>query len=219
MNKWGVLFFLLPLMSFCQDMPYNKDVALRQISDLKEGALIVRLKTNDKSVAAYRNNGKPEIADRIEEERARQNLKIISAFRNYFDFSRVYFIYASSTNDFLKGKRDVFLNDSLQPDKKIKLKEDYYLFAEYGVLIANMQQDGSRGSGTRWTEESANPSSNSALFITDTTLAQLQEPFPFAQVVLLENYHKAVDRLNSALHRFYFNRITRAVYKQPKKPD
>jgi hypothetical protein len=217
MKIYLLFFFLFPLIATAQN---NRSIAIEQIAALKGGALVVRLKTNDKSVEAYRRNGQNEIAERIIAERKAQNQKIVDAFRKEFDFCKVYFIYASSTSDLLNGKKGIFLNDTLALDTTIELKESFYLIAEYGAVTANMRFDEYHYKNVNKTEATSNTTTTSALFISDTTLTQLKEPFPFYQIVLLENYVKAVERMNSALHRFYFNRITNpSVNEQRKKPQ
>lgn len=214
MKKHLFLFLLLPFVALAQT---NKDVAIQQITALKGGALIVRLKTSDKSVEAYRRNGRTEVAERIIEERKAQNQKIINAFRTGFDFCKIYFIYASSTNDLLEGKKGIFLNDTLAIDPSIELQDSFFLIAEYGAVTANMRGDEYHYKNVNKTEATSSTSTTSALFMSDTTLVQLKEPFPFYQIVLLENYVKAVERMNNALHRFYFNRITNASFKEERK--
>ncbi|MCW5907387.1 MAG: hypothetical protein KIS94_05985 [Chitinophagales bacterium] len=201
------LLFFVPCFLLAQS---NRTIAIQQIADLKSGALIVRLKTNDKSVEAYRRNGRNDVADRIIADRKIQNQKIVDAFRSRFDFCKVYFIYASSTNQVLEGTTGLFLNDAMEPDTSIVIKESYFLLAEYGTVTANMRGDEYHYKNVDKTEASSNTTTSSAIFISDTSLTQLKEPFPFYQTVLLENYTKAVDRLNSALHRFYFNRVSNA---------
>src|SRR2546423_6289970 len=61
------------------------------LRNLINGSVIVRLKTNQKSVDAYRKAGKNEIADKIEAERKKQNQKIYYAFIRNFNFCKVYF--------------------------------------------------------------------------------------------------------------------------------
>jgi hypothetical protein len=214
MKKGLLLFLLFPLVALAQT---NRDVAIEQITALKGGALVVRLKTSDKSVEAYRRNGQNEVADRIIEERKVQNQKIVNSFRQEFDFCKVYFIYASSTNDLLQGKQGIFLNDTLALDASIQLTDSFFFIAEYGAVTANMRGDEYHYKNVNKTESTSNTITTSALFISDTTLIQLKEPFPFYQIVLLENYVKAVERMNNALHRFYFNRITNPSFKEQQK--
>src|SRR6478609_6305945 len=58
------------------------------LRNLPNGSVVVRLKTNQKSVEAYRKAGKNEIADRIEEDRKKQNQKIYDAFPHNFNFCK-----------------------------------------------------------------------------------------------------------------------------------
>ncbi|HWB64199.1 MAG TPA: hypothetical protein VG603_11855, partial [Chitinophagales bacterium] len=41
-----------------QNMPTNRDLAVMELKALKNGALVVRLKTNDRSIELYRKAGK-----------------------------------------------------------------------------------------------------------------------------------------------------------------
>src|SRR3954463_1491188 len=75
------------------------------LRNLINGSVIIRLKTNQKSVDAYRKAGQHEIADRIEAERKLQNQKIYSAFVHNFNFCKTYFIYANETRDLLNGTK------------------------------------------------------------------------------------------------------------------
>ena len=187
-----------------------------QIKDLSTGALVVRLKTNDRSIDAYRKSGLKELADKIIEENRVQNQKLTDAFRGFFDFCKVYFIYAKSTNALLEGKQNIFLNDSLQLDTTIKMKEKYFLLAEYGTITSNARTDEYHYNGVYHTEPSASASSTSVIFISDTSLNQLREPFPFYQPTYLGNYSKAVDNLNRNLHRAYF-RLDDSIKEERKK--
>lgn len=214
MKKCLFLFLLFPFVALAQT---NRDVAIQQITALREGALVVRLKTNDKSVEAYRRNGQNEIAERIIADRKAQNRKIAEAFRKEFDFCKVYFIYASSTTDLLEGKQGIFLNDTLALDASIQLTDSFFLIAEYGAVTANMRGDEYHYKNINKTEATSNATTSSAVFLSDTNLVQLKEPFPFYQIVLLENYTKAIERLNNALHRFYFNRIANPSFNEQRK--
>lgn len=185
--------------------PTNRTVAIMQINALKNGALVVRLKTNDKSIEAYRNNGRNDIADRMEAERLVQNQKIVTAFKSSFDFCPVYFMYSRNTANLLKGEQGLFLNDTLGVDTTIRLKQTYFLFAEYGTVTSNQPGDAYHYSGVNKTEPSTNAMSTSTIFVSDTTLMQLAEPFPFYQVVYLDNYVKAIDKMNRAFYKFFYN--------------
>jgi hypothetical protein len=206
------LFFLLLCFATCytsaQDsiptrVSSNRFYAAQEIKALKRGALVVRLKTNDKSVDAYRKAGQNNIADKIVADRLAMNLKIMDAFKYNFTFCKVYFIYAKNTDALLKHQPNIFLNSQLQPDSSIHMKEDYFLIAEYGSFTSNERVDDYHYSGVYHTEPSSSTASTSALVMLDTTLTQLQEPFPFAVPVYLGGYNKAVEQMDRQLTKLY----------------
>lgn len=188
-----------------------------QLVDLKKGALVVRLKTNENSVNAYRKAGRNDIADRIVRERETQNIKLIDAFRASFDFCKVYFIMTKNSKALLEGKRDIFVNDKLLPDSTIRFDSTYFLFAEYGGITTNVVNDDYHYSNVNKTEASATTASTSVIFISDTTFTQLREPFPFYQTVYLDNFNKAVDKLNRALYKSYYTLVEVAEMKKKWK--
>jgi|GEM_PF-3016950 hypothetical protein len=181
--------------------------AAHEIYGLKHGALIVRLKTNDKSVDAYRKAGQNALADKIVADRVQLNQNIADAFKYYFSFCKVYFIYAKNSDALLRREPGIFLNEKLQPDTSIKLKEKYFLIAEYGSYTSNERVDEYHYSGVYTTEPSNSTASSSALVILDTTFTQLQEPFPFAATVYLGGYVKAVEQLNKQLEKVYYDKF------------
>ncbi len=183
----------------------NRYYSAQQIKELKHGALIVRLKTNDKSVEAYRNAGQNALADKIVAERNELNLKIAQAFTYYFTFCKVYFIYAKNSEALQKKQPGIFLNDKLEPDTSIKLKESYYLTAEYGSFTTNERVDEYHYSGVNRTQPSTSTAGSSALVIMDSTFNQLQEPFPFVSPVYLGAFIKAAEQLDRQLNKFYTN--------------
>lgn len=217
---YNVALFLLmfvQLQAVSQVQPSNRTIATLQLTDLKKGALVVRLKTNENSVNAYRKAGRNDIADRIIREREAQNMKLIDAFRSSFDFCKVYFIMTKNSKALLEGKRDVFVNDNLLPDSSIVLEGNNFLFAEYGSITTNVVKDDYHYSNVNKTEASTNSASTSVIFISDTTFTQLREPFPFYQTVYLDKFDKAVDRLNRALYKSYYNLVEVAEMKQKWK--
>jgi hypothetical protein len=197
-----------------QVLPSNRTVAAMQLADLKKGALVVRLKTNENSVNAYRKAGRNDIADRIVRERETQNIKLIDAFRTSFDFCKVYFIMTKNSKALLDGKHDIFVNDKLLPDSTIRFDSTYFLFAEYGGITTNVVNDDYHYSNVNKTEASATTASTSVIFISDTTFTQLREPFPFYQTVYLDNFNKAVDKLNRALYKSYYTLVEVAEMKK-----
>lgn len=117
-----------------KDTVSYRDKASQTLRTLRNGAVIVRLKTNQKSVDAYRNAGKNNIADRIQADRQKQNEKMYQAFGRSFLFCKVFFIYANETKLFLEGNRKIFLNTNLQHDATIVFSDTNFVFCEYGSV-------------------------------------------------------------------------------------
>ena len=70
-----MLCFLFSIVS-AQTVSTNRVVASQQIKALKDGALIVRLKTNERSIEAYRKSGRKELAEKLVEDNQKQNQKL-----------------------------------------------------------------------------------------------------------------------------------------------
>src|SRR5688572_4061472 len=73
-----------PLTNLQEDTLTLKDKASQTLRALRNGAVIVRLKTNEKNVAAYRKAGRNDIAEKIIEARRVQNEKMYQAFERHF---------------------------------------------------------------------------------------------------------------------------------------
>jgi hypothetical protein len=201
------------------------------LRNLINGSVIVRLKTNQKSVDAYRKAGKNEIADRIEEDRKKQNLKMYYAFVHYFNFCRVYFIYANETQAMLSGAKGLFLNRNLEHDPSITLPNNNFIFCEYGSVEAYSKftdvpslQAGETDKFNKIldppsTQTSTSPSSTNALFFSDKNLRQFQRPFPYVDDVPLSSYDRAVHSLNRALQRAYDRLVTNKDFREMKKKE
>jgi len=198
------LFCCIFFVALTQTTPTNRTIAALQIKDLKSGALVVRLKTNDRSIEAYRKSGMKELAEKLVDENRAQNQKLMDAFRSFYDFSKVYFIYAKNTSALKEGKQNIFLNDTLGIDTSITMAEKYFLIAEYGTITTNERTDEYHYKGVYHTEPTGTSASTNVIFISDTSLVQLREPFPFYVQTYLNNYNKAVDNLNKSLHKAYY---------------
>lgn len=207
MNK---LFLIWVLVAFythygtAQLSGTNRSVAAQQIKNLKDGALVVRLKTNERSIEAYKKSGMLDLAGKLIAENKERNQKLLEAFRQFYDFSSLYFIEAKNTSALINGAQHIFLSDSLTVDTSIRVHAKNIFIAEYGTITTNERTDEYRYKGVYHTEPSANPSSSNVIFISDTSLTQLREPFPFYQQTYLGNFGKAVANLNRGLHKAYF---------------
>ena len=200
----------------------ERDRSSQILRSLKDGCIIVRLKTNQKSVDAYRNSGRAAIADRIEAERKKLNQNLYKSFTDFFKFCRVYFIYANETKEFQNGNRKIFLNEKLEHDTSIIFKDSFFLFCEYGSAIpySNYQFDYNPGAvktdiiekprsavDTLPIQTSTDAATNSSLVLYDKNLQQLARPFPYAEGVYLDNFGASVRSLDREIEKAYYRLV------------
>jgi hypothetical protein len=162
----------------------RKTVSEWQINKLKEGALIVKLRTNDLVIAALKKQGNDKLAEKKTLEQYAINKTIVIAFLDYYKFSKVYFMYSHYHDSLLKGKRtDIFLDSNLQIDKAIILKENFYLLAEkdfvYNSSIGFVKED-----SAKTVHEKGSVANEVLLVIKNKYGHQLKNPFPY-----IVNYH------------------------------
>lgn len=194
--------------------------ALRQLKE--SGAIVVRLKTNSKSVDAYRAAGRNDVADRMVKERKVMNEKIYDAFTKIVTFCPTYFIYAHDSKALAEGKQGLFLNADLEYDKKIVMKDTFYVVVEYGSAQGNgYTVDGYSGNvqtGRYRTDRFMGDNkvngyqttgvSEGALVFLDKNYVQYVDPFPYCEGVYLENYNAAATAINRQLYRAYNRLVT-----------
>jgi hypothetical protein len=224
-----LLLFLNSTIGISQDTPTKKKkVSFRrqlnastkeQINQLKDGALLVRLKTKNLTITALRNADRNKQADAIEKKQAEFNLNIISAFRANFNFCPVYFFYSDYSSNVKERKFDsvMFLNDSLRPDTTIKFTGKTFLVAEFGTIEQDTAKNFSHYSyepNTDWTLKEVSHYYGStdfgfeALIIRSDQFVQLRHPFPyytrtFDPMPRKQVLNKAVRRMNRKLTSFY----------------
>jgi|GEM_PF-7064786 hypothetical protein len=185
-------------------LPSDVDLGRQYITQLKNGgALIVRLKSRDKNIAAYRNAGNTAIADEMQEKDRNLNRHILNAFRDQFRFCPVYFIYARSSKKIMEGERDVFLNDALLEDTSIKFNHSFFLFVDFGTALIN--ESVNSYTYTNQIQEGSTPGNSQSYTILDTDFKQLHSPFPYLTMLnfLEQNPHqKAIARMNKKMFQY-----------------
>lgn len=201
LNKWlFIVFFLTTLPFLAQEDPTSRDnereykdgeqfekfrrrrrtISAWQINQLREGALVVKLKTNNLVVNALEKSGDTKEAEIKRLEAAGINVNMMRAFRNHFNFCKLYFIYSQQGDSLLKGiRKGIFLDSSLQVDPTIELTESYYMLAEtdrlYNSTIGFVPEDSARlvvEKGTPVTQEPY-------IIIKNKYGHQLNKPFPY----------------------------------------
>jgi hypothetical protein len=193
-------------------------VMKEQITILKNGALLVRLKTKENSVNALNEIGDSISANRIIENQRSLNKKIISAFRKNYTFSPVFFFYSNFSDTVRNHKLNevVFLNDELIPDTNINPGTLQFLTSELG----NLSQDTAAyisGSYLAHTDEGLKRNESyyggtdtkiKALVIMSDQFIQLSDPFPYYSKVAnadpsQKRLDKAILRMNKNLNDYY----------------
>lgn len=186
---------------------FNKNrgpVAKAQINRLKGGALLVRLKTNQKAIDQLRASGNIDLATQVERETRQNNETIMRAYRHEFNFCPVYFFYSQYSDSVKQQKLSgIFLDSTLQINPSVVCSAGFYLVAEQGYVVnsslglvpleaAPHAQE--RGDGTR----------EVAIVLKNRFFIQLQNPFPYYQKgYIIKNYPDYVKRFNAALTKYY----------------
>ncbi len=154
-------------------------IAKWQISQLKNGALVVRLHNNQKLLEGLRKMGNADLATQKEHEQMAINKNIVLAFTKYYSFSKVYFFYSSNSDTLLRGARSgIFLDTNLVMIPTIEMKESFYLLAEsdavYNSSIGFVRED-----TAKFIKETGNAAKDAAIVIKNKYGHQLKDPFPF----------------------------------------
>ncbi len=183
------------------------------IKALKEGALLIRLKTRDRSIEAYRAAGATELAKRVEQEQFAENQRTMMLFKEFFNFCPVYFFYANQTKEVLAGNtKGNLLNDELQPDTAIHLLTDTFYIAEIDVLLETLPDEDEEisddeqavGKGVPTSGKHAVTTLQNVIVIKDRNLIQLKRPFPFYVRASFDRFLPTrVVQFNNKLQRFY----------------
>jgi hypothetical protein len=155
-------------------------VSAWQINQLKNGALVVRLKTNKLAIDELNKAGKTDLARQKELESFAINKITMIAFRDYFNFCKVYFLSSNFSDSLLNGARSgIFLDTNMNVDPTLKMTENFYLLAErdysYNSSIGFVPEDSARG-----VQEKGNAVKQMAFVIKNKYGHQLKNPFPYS---------------------------------------
>jgi len=173
--------------------------AISNIQKLQEGALLVRLKTRQRTIDAFKNSGYLKMANQVEMKQKTRNQRLMNAFRKNFSFCEVYFFYSEDSEKMMEGMYEgIFLDENLEKNARIVLKEDFILTAEVGNIIKDRVSVDASGN-----EYAANSGmSESLLVIKDSNFEQLRRPFPYYVRAGDRFIDKKVAKLNKRLFAF-----------------
>ena len=229
----GLLLFFVSVTAFAQDVSTKKkkinfrkqmdSITKSQIKLLKEGALLIRLKSRNNTIIGLRKIGKVKLAEKIKRKQADYNLKVITAFKTNFDFCPTYFFISNYSINIKDEQFDkvVFLNDSMIEDMTIKLNTKKFLTAEFGIIEQDTAkyfshktyEPDEHWSLTRFENYYGGANMGfGALVIKSDKFIQLRRPFPyyvrtFDSLPFERSTNKIVRKMNKKLHKFYNGKI------------
>ena len=209
-----VVFLLLPLFIFGQDSQ-----ARRQIRELKNSILLVRLRTSQPKIDALKEAGYPDKARQVEEKQLAENKEIVKAFHDQFFFCPVYFFYSHMSKEIrVHHFQGNLMDENLAAINGIGKPVPVYFVAEFGNIERSdeanftgysIEQD-TTGKKQKTSNYSGDPDMGfTALIIRDASFVQLQKPFPY-YVRTFEGFplftrkkNKAVVLLNKNLESYF----------------
>jgi hypothetical protein len=165
------------------------EIMREQIIKLREGSLLVRLQAKQNAIDALIKSGQTEKAAKYKVEQENYNKKIISVFKIIYSFSPVYFFFSEYTDAVQMKQFDkvVFVNDSLNPDTTIKMKNEKFLVGEFGYLsqdtakmFSNYYYENSVNGPIKKTEYHGGADWGFKVFkLMSDQFVQLAKPFPY----------------------------------------
>lgn len=225
------LMFLWLTNGFAQNSPpdaseynhgnYKKALAVWQIENLKNGALMVRLSTKQQTIKALVSAGYDEKAKQVEKELELFNASIVQGFKATFDFCNVYF-FESDYSEFVRNAEygQIKFVDSLIVNDSIDLKlENVPVFvAEFSSLKPDTVN---HKSGNK---QAANTNLGiSALVIKSNLFIQLMDPFPYyvreykGMPGINREPPKAIAKMNEKLHAFFLKKDSITIKKRKQR--
>ncbi len=152
----------------------RKAAAKEAIKTLKDGTLVLRLKSKNNKITAIekllsskdlneatRNRLRKNLKSTIE-QRNKYNVSLTQAFENHYSFSNIYYMYDTASVSLKRGVTSgIFLDNSLELDPAIKIPDGDFFVIKTG------------------TTDSSSTTGVEALVIMDKNLKDLERPFPY----------------------------------------
>jgi len=217
--KLLILLLFISAFSFAQrekKTSYRKQCKIdseRQINELRNGVLLVRLKTKKKTISAMRKAKRYKLADKTEQELKKRNQFIITGFKSNFNFCPVYFFYSHDSKYVRNNNLDSisFLNDSLIIDNSITVNNSNIYVAEFGSVYPDTmvysQSEYFEYGKKQTTNYGGSALTITALIIKSNQFTQLKDPFPyfvreFKGLLIQRSIKKAIYKMNAKLVKF-----------------
>lgn len=182
----------------------KRQASKSQIQQLKDGVLLVRLKTLHKSIDALKKQGRPAKAARLKLRQAEENDAIMQAFKMNYDFSDLYFFYSQHSNKVKEGNWGTyFLDDKFEETVSFSPNKGQKVFT---AELTNLEADTTKYF-RHYRSRVAAPDSLRPLFygspdfnfeafvIKDQSFIQLNKPFPYYQRMIMPSLKKHPEQL------------------------
>ncbi len=186
-------------------------MAKEQIKELKNGVLLVQLKTRQKTIDAYLKKGLEKKANKIQKLQHQDNLNIMKGFKDYFNFCPVYFY---SSNDYKNVKAQNFSAVTFY-DSSMNITTLQHDLTETTYYICEITKNNFDNTTLNNIPNYNIPYNNSVTFdafiIKNKIFQQLAAPFPYyakthvAVKVKDKKRWESIRKLNTRLHNFYRN--------------
>ncbi|MBS1635023.1 MAG: hypothetical protein JST26_03805 [Bacteroidetes bacterium] len=186
---------------------FNKNrgpVARAQINRLKNGALLVRLKTNQKAIDRLKAAGNMDLATQVERETQLTNKQIIKAYQANFKFCPVYFFFSQYSDSVKHQHLDgIFTDTTLLVNPNIVCHASFYLVAEQGYICNSTLGLVPKELAETAHEEGA-ATKEVSIVVKNRYFIQLHEPFPYYQKGYnMKKYADFVKNLDERFQKFY----------------
>ena len=147
MLKRLMFIICISIIGFGFTASEKRELAVKQIHQLKKGVLLVRLHQHNAVLDKLKLHGKDVEHKRKKEEIEESNKSIYESLSRIYDFSKIEFFYAEDSKKVRQGDfKGIFLNDALLPDSTIVIDTNLprYILEVGDIIFANISghQDG-----------------------------------------------------------------------------
>tara|TARA_Y100000782_G_scaffold115112_1_gene154748 strand:+ start:5525 stop:6136 length:612 start_codon:yes stop_codon:yes gene_type:complete len=198
-NLLFILFSFLALSGSAQHFTMRRaelvEEANSHIRNIKNGVVLVRLHTQENKIKHFLKYDNYEAAQAVRREQVEKNKAIFTAFKEVFDFTKLYFFYSHHSAQVKEGdfSTGFLLNDAMEEDPRVFLPEGVpvYIIDVGDVYFDNF--------GTHM----------KGMVVMNQQFEPLENPFPYyirkrSGLKILERSDvDMVAKLNENLHEFY----------------
>lgn len=218
MKNLKILLPLLIILLFanCKSLNQRKNSVTKQLNDLKNGVLLVRLPTNEAKIAKLNKIGNSDAAKKESAYMKQFHIDILKSFDTDFDFCPVYFYYSDASEAIKEGNLDGNLFDAkLKTITNLEPPLDNRYYAEFGFVHekeATVQKNGKM-------VKVAGFGGTKALVIRTKKGVQPKKPFPYSvnyNYPSVTGLSSPIQKLNRQLYSA-INRMERRKLRRKRK--